>query len=367
MHQIKKITLLISSLSGGGAEGVCVNIANHLSANGWKVDLLVLNLKNEVYLDRISEKINLIVLGVNHARYSIVPLLKYLFKKKENSYLVFNHELTVILVILRIIFNLKIKIIARNISILSLKINQFKKKGIWENYVIRPLIKYFYQKIDHVINQCHSMRNDLIKIYPKLQNNSSVIYNPVSSHVDDYSKKYDLTKVKKKNYILCVGRLEQVKAFHFALQGFVKLITKFPSLRLKIVGQGSLDYDLKQKAIDFGIENRVDFEGFKKDVIPYYLHAKATILTSLYEGYPNVLIESLALNTPVVAFNCPGGTNEIVQDGLNGYLVKFQDVDDLESKISNILLKKFDYVNLKDSIKKNQIYNICKNYEKLII
>ena len=97
------------------------------------------------------------------------------------------------------------------------------------------------------------------------------------------------------------------------------------------------------------------------------MHAKATILTSLYEGYPNVLIESLALNTPVVAFNCPGGTNEIVQDGLNGYLVKFQDVDDLESKISNILLKKFDYVNLKDSIKKNQIYNICKNYEKLII
>ena len=65
MYSTKRVTLIISSLSGGGAEGVCVNIANSLSDNGWQVDLVVLNLNNEVYLDRISNKINLIVLNVN--------------------------------------------------------------------------------------------------------------------------------------------------------------------------------------------------------------------------------------------------------------------------------------------------------------
>ena len=108
-------------------------------------------------------------------------------------------------------------------------------------------------------------------------------------------------------------------------------------MRLKIVGHGSLAEELKEKTIDLDVENAFDFEGFQKNIIPYYLHTKATVLTSLYEGYPNVLIESIAMNTPVVAFNCPGGTNEIVQDSYNGYLVNYKDIDDLKNKLSALL------------------------------
>lgn len=366
MYSTKRITLIISSLSGGGAEGICVNIANSLANIGWQVDLVVLNLNNEVYLDRISNKVKLVVLNVNHTRYSFVPLLKYLFKNKIKSCLVFNHELAVALIILRIFFRLDIKIISRNISVLSLKIKQFEKKGIWERYVVRPLITYFYKKIDHVVNQCHSMRDDLIEVYPQLNNNSSVIYNPISAHFEDYINKNDLTQIEKKNYLLCVGRLEEVKAFHYAIEGFAGIANKFPNLRLKIVGKGSLKNDLKQKAIDHGVACRVDFEGYQKDVIPYYLHAKATILTSLYEGYPNVLLESLVMNTPVIAFNCPGGTSEIIQDGVNGYLVKYKDIHDLKKKLSILLLNKYNNKVFIDSIKKNKIENVFKHYEELI-
>ena len=77
---------MISSLSGGGAEGVCVSIANSFAENGWQVDLVILNLDNEVYLDRLSHKINLVVLKVDHARYSILPLLKYIYKKNKNFF-----------------------------------------------------------------------------------------------------------------------------------------------------------------------------------------------------------------------------------------------------------------------------------------
>lgn len=366
MYSTKRVTLIISSLSGGGAEGVCVNIANSLSDNGWQVDLVVLNLNNEVYLDRISNKINLIVLNVNHTRYSFVPLLKYLYINKAKSCLVFNHELAVTLVILRILFRLDIKIISRNISVLSIKIKQLKKRGIWQRYAVRPLVTYFYQKIDHVVNQCHSMREDMIRVYPQLHNNSSVIYNPIATHFEVYIKNNNLTSIEKKNYLLCVGRLDEVKAFHYAIEGFAGIANKFPNLRLKIVGKGSLEKDLKQKAIYHDVVDRVDFEGFQKDVIQYYLYAKATILTSLYEGYPNVLLESLSMNTPVIAFNCPGGTSEIIQDGLNGYLVKYQDVDDLKKKLSTLLLEKYNNKVFKNSIKKNKIENVLKRYEKLI-
>lgn len=366
MISTKKVTLVVSSLGGGGAEAICVNIANHLSESGWQVDLIVLNLKKEVHFEFISKKINLVILSVDQARYSFFPLIRYFFKKKVKTCLVFSHEMAVVIIILRIIFRLDIKIISRNISILSIKINELKNKGIWKKFFVRFLINFFYHKIDHVVNQCHNMRIDLIKVFPKLQDRSSVIYNPLSTEISDYISKNDLTKIKKKNYLLCIGRLDEVKAFHYALKAFASIVNDFPTLRLKIVGTGNLDYDLKQKAIEYGIVSKVDFEGFQKNTIPYYLYAKATILTSLYEGYPNVLLESISLNTPIVAFDSPGGISEIVKDGINGYLVKYKNVDDLRNKISMILSNKFEYLSLKNSIKKNENKKIYEKYEGLI-
>ena len=98
----KKIVMLNGSLAGGGAEGVCVNIANNLVLRGWQVDLLILNLKNEVYRDRLSDDVNLINLNVSRARYSSLSLLKYIYKNKPKVFLVFNYELSIMLVILRI-------------------------------------------------------------------------------------------------------------------------------------------------------------------------------------------------------------------------------------------------------------------------
>jgi len=362
----KKITLLISSLSGGGAENVCVNIANKFADNNWNVDLLVLNLIDETYLGRLSEKVNLVVLNAKHSRYAGVPLLKYIYKFKSKTYLVFNHELAVILVILRFLLRLKINIVSRNISVLSLKFKKFKSENFWVRAIVSPLTKYFYKKIDHVINQCDSMREDLISIYPQLTNNSNVINNPISKNIIDYCNKYDLTKIEKKNYLLCVGRLEEVKSLHYAIEGFAGIAKNFPKLRLKIVGKGNLEQQLKQKALDLNVYSRVDFEGFQRDIIPYYLYAKATVLTSMYEGYPNVLIESIAMNTPVVAFDCPGGTKEIVKDGLNGYLVMYQNVEDLKKKLSIVLFNKFNYKDLKNSVSKNLIEKVFNQYEKII-
>ena len=362
----KKITLMISSLSGGGAESVCVSMANSFANNDWQVDLVILNLNDEAYLRRLSDKVNLTVLNVNHARNSILPLLKYIYKKKIKTVLAFNYELAVILIILRLILRLKIKIISRNINTLSIKIKQFEQQNFWTKYIVKTLVKYFYNKADHVINQCEAMHNDLISYFPKLYANSSVIYNPLPMHILDYKKKHDLNKIKKENYLLCIGRLEKQKAFHIAIEAFAGIAEKFPNLRLKIVGKGALKNELKKKALECSVSSRVDFEGFQKNIIPFYLHANGTLLTSLYEGYPNVLIESIAMNTPVVSFDCPGGPNEIIIHGVNGLLAKHLDVNDLRNKLSFLLQNKFDYKNLKISIQKNEIKEVFKKYENLV-
>lgn len=360
----KKITFLISSLAGGGAEGVCVNVANGLAEQGWHVDLVVLHLNNAAYQDRVSDKVNLVVLGVNHARYAGLSLLKYMRNEKPQTVLVFNYELAVIMVVLRSLFRFKARIIARNINTLSHKRQQ--AQGFWQIYVVKPLINGFYCKVDHVINQCHAMREDLIAIYPKLADKLSVIYNPVAKHIEDYANSHDLSQVEKQDYFLCAGRLEKQKAFHYAIEGFAGVSSDFPNLRLKIIGQGSLEQALKQCAIDFGVADRVDFEGFQKDMIPYYMHAKATVLTSLYEGFPNILVESITLGTPVIAFDCPSGPSEIIQDGVNGYLVKHKDIEDFKSNLVKLINSSFHPLDVSASASKNCVFEVIKTYKTII-
>lgn len=362
----KKITLLISSLVGGGAEGVCVNVANGLADRGWNVDLLVLNTNNAAYLDRVSQKVNLVVLGVSRARNSLLQILRYIKQNKPEKILVFNYEMAVITIILRSLFRFKTKIIARNINTFSKNISQ--RDSVWRHYVVKPLIERFYGKCDHIINQCHAMRKDLISVFPYLEDRSSVIYNPIAKHVEEYAEAYNLSKVDKQDYLLCVGRLEKQKAFHYAIEGFACVADDYPNLRLKIVGQGSLIQSLEQYARDFGVADRVDFEGFQSNILPYYLYAKATILTSLYEGFPNVLLESIALGTPIISFNCPSGPNEIVCDNKNGLIVDEGNVKLLSESIKTLLnnLENFNVKNVQETSTRFSRENILNEWEKLL-
>lgn len=341
MAKNKSATFLISSLAGGGAEGVCVNIANGLAEQGWDINLVVLHTKNSVYHDRVSKKVNFICLNVNHARHAFFPLRNYIKQHNPKRVLVFNYELTVLMVLLRMVFGYKYKLIARNINTMSAKREQAKQANFWHRNIVTPLIDRFYFKADHVVNQCKAMEADLLSVYPQLQGKTSVIYNPVAKHVEDYANSHNLTQIKKENYFLCVGRLEKQKAFHFAIQAFAEVLKTHPEMRLKIVGKGSLEQELKQLTKELNVQNSVDFEGFQKDMIPYYTKARATLLTSLYEGFPNVLVESITLGTPVVAFDCPSGPSEIIEEGVNGYLVEYLSVEGMVRKINALMSNAF--------------------------
>ncbi|HZH88321.1 MAG TPA: glycosyltransferase, partial [Chitinophagaceae bacterium] len=217
----KKITLLISNLAGGGAEGVCVNVANGLAETGWQVNLVILNANNAVYLDRLSNKVNLVNLQVKRALHAFVPLRKYLIKESIGQVLVFNYSLVVISIILKKTIRQDIKIIARNINTLSQGLAA--ATGFWQKYIVYNSINALYRKVDHVINQCHAMENDLLKLYPSLKGKTSVIYNPVNKVIEDTLKRLDLNSIVKEDYILCVGRLEFQKAFHFAIEAFAAI------------------------------------------------------------------------------------------------------------------------------------------------
>lgn len=366
MDNKKKITLLVSSLRGGGAERVCVNVANILISKGWEVNLVVLNLNNLTFFSQLSKKVNLVKLNVSRVRFSGLAVLKYVFKNKPEIFLVFNYELSVILILLRSFFKLKFKVISRNINTISEKLEQLKNENFWKKNVLKKLINKYYFNADYIINQCHGMYTDLIKVSPKNYNNSSVIYNPISDEILDYLSSNDLNKIEKKNYLLCVGRLEKQKAFHYAIKGFAGIAEEFPNLRLKILGEGSLEDSLRQYSKELGLQNRIDFEGFQKNIIPYYLSAKGTMITSIYEGFPNCLIESIKLGTPVISFDCPNGPRELIEENVNGYLVKYKDINDLKYKLLKLMSKKFSIDKMNLTLKRHEPDEVAKNYDKLL-
>ncbi|MBS3798479.1 glycosyltransferase [Pseudoalteromonas sp. BDTF-M6] len=359
-----RVTLLISSLAGGGAEGVCVNVANGLVNQGWVVDLVVLHLDDQVYLNRLDNRVNLVDLDTKNARNSFLPLSLYILKEKPDKFLVFNYELSIILVFIRCFLMREFKIAARNINTLS-EIFQ-KESGFWLRFIVNPLIKSFYFNVDYIINQCEAMKDDLVNNFPCVSSKTGVIYNPVSQDIEEFSNGSEFKKIKKQSYLLCVGRLEKQKAFHYSIEAFSRLANDFPELRLKIVGKGSLEQDLRQYAMKLGVSDKVDFEGFKVDMIPYYTNAKATLLTSIYEGFPNVLVESIALGTPVVSFNCPSGPSEIIQEGINGFLCNYKDIEDFRLKLTKLLSCDFNVDTVRETVQRNQSSVVAERFADII-
>ncbi|HIF9114713.1 TPA: glycosyltransferase [Photobacterium damselae] len=344
----EKICLVISTLSGGGAEGVCINIANGLAESGFDVTLLVLNLDKADYLERVSKNVNIHSLDVKKARESILKLRNFVINNDIKKYIVFNYELTVLLIIIRYFILKKIVIISRNINTLSK--NKKDIKSLWGRYIVIPLVNNLYSKSDHIVNQCIGMKNDLVNELPESKDKVSVIYNPVNRIYEDISIDDNLTANHfEKPFILCVGRLEKQKAFHLALLAFSKISNNYQNLELRFVGDGRLLSELKTLSINLGIQERVHFEGFQENLIPYYLNASMTLMTSQYEGFPNTLIESISMGTPIVSFDCYSGPNEIIFDKKNGVLVEINNVDALIRAIDFVYNEKIDKSLIKET------------------
>lgn len=360
-----KIVIFINSLSGGGAEGVCTTISNSLFERKWQVTLLVLHLQGAVRRKEINPAIECAVLNKKHARSSFFAVWHWLVVHKPEKILVFNYQLAVLLVILRFFLRMRFQIISRNINVLSEK--QRREKSFWHKYIVHNIVALLYKYAGLIIAQSQGMKEDLITNYGIANTDIFVINNPIQRNIELFLLNNKPSSGIKENYLLCVGKLEVQKAFHYAIEVFSHITVDYPQLRLKILGKGSLEFQLKQLAISFGIADKVDFEGYKQDIIPYYVQARLIMLTSLYEGFPNVLIDSIALGTPVVSFDCPSGPNEIIQNGINGYLVRYKDINHLTECIKIALEQQWDPEIIRATADKFSSEKIIDQYERVLM
>lgn len=135
---------------------------------------------------------------------------------------------------------------------------------------------------------------------------------------------------------LAVGRLEEQKDYPTLLDAFRILILKNVRVQLRIAGQGPLLEVLKRQAVDSGLSDRIVFLGLRRDIPSLLNAADGFVLSSAWEGLPNVVMEAMAACKPVVATNV-GGVPELVEDGVSGYIVPPHDPEALAAAMLKIM------------------------------
>lgn len=344
-----KITLMIGHLWQGGGERVCVNLANEFVKLGYKVEVVVFSLEKAIFDKDLNDNITLTCLNIDTNKSAIWKLFFYLNRTKPTYIVSFNYHISFFLVLLKSFF--KFKLFSRSISTFS---ENFKNRtSIFDKIKIK-LLTYGLKKSDLVISQSEGMKKDLNKFNIK---KIEVINNPINP------KYLNIQEDKKEDFILFVGRLSKEKRIDDLLKAFCNVNENYS---LYIIGNGILKDELKNLATKLQIMNRVKFLGHKSNIEEYYTKARCTLLSSLYEGFPNVLVESIACGTPVVSYNCPNGPSEIIIDGVNGYLVDYLDIEDLYKKINKTLDEELDINLIKKSAERYYPEKIAKKYIEVI-
>ncbi|EMP95073.1 glycosyltransferase [Vibrio cholerae] len=201
---------------------------------------------------------------------------------------------------------------------------------------MKILYQQVYKKIysdQNLLTVSDSVRYDLINKMKAKPKSIETIYNGFNFQELIKEANQKATEHVPEHFIMAAGRPDRTKRFDILLKAYAKSRQILP---LVIFGEGRKLNELKKLAVKLGIENKVIFWGFCNDLLPYFKQASAYILSSDVEGLPTVVIESLAVGTPVVATDV-GGVSELLGERLKEWIVPRRDVDALAKKIDQVL------------------------------
>ncbi len=337
-----KILFLIPTLSGGGAERVIVNLLRHLDRSKFELALAVVDTRKAAYLKDLPDDIEFIDLQCSRVRYAFLKIIRLIWQRQPNIVFSTLGHLNLMLAMVKSFLPRNTRYICRETIVLSEHLNTFGNLRIWEWG-----FKTFYGRVDQIICQSKDMKDDLAVNFAMPPNKLVVINNPVDiervrrlaveSVATGMLKNNAATKTDKNNIInlVSVGRLVEHKGFDLLIDALA--LCANPRFNLTLLGEGPLLEDLQNQAKAHGIEKQVCFAGFQKNPYAFIAQADAFVLSSRYEGFPNVVLEALACGTPVIATPALGGINEIL-DGLDGCAIaKTLTAEGLAEALSNFV------------------------------
>ncbi|HOV80532.1 MAG TPA: glycosyltransferase [Bacillota bacterium] len=205
--------------------------------------------------------------------------------------------------------------------------------------LLQPLV---YRLAGSVVAVSPGVREALVGDFRLPAGKCRVIPNPVDLEMAFELQKDDVAEGHRDWFsgscpcFLAAGRLHRQKGFDLLLQALV-LLKKRHAFRLMILGEGGEMRKLEAQIEKLGLAGRVFLAGAVANPFPYYRQAYAFVLSSRYEGWPNVLAEAMACGCPVISFDCPYGPGDLIRHGETGLLVPPEDVPALAGAMEQLL------------------------------
>ena len=366
MMQKSRLVFIIHALNVGGAERIIATLLNHVDRDRYEVHLILFQAIG-AFMDEIKDDVtihNLNAPSVKRGIFALVKKLHYLKPDTVFSGIGFiNSLLSAFIPTINRLSNKKIHWVARETNIVSI-LNNKERFSTINNWLYR----HTYKNYDVIVCQSNVMRQDLLEQYQIPLEKMVIINNPVDMEKVQKGSLEQLSRpfLKEKVNILAVGAIRTQKRFDLLLQAFTLLEPNRYSLT--IVGTGVEESKIKALAHKLDIASSVYFEGFQTNPYKYMQHADVMVLSSEYEGFPNVLLEANSCGLPIIAFDCKGGTTEIIKKGFNGQLVPCKNILKLAQKIEQFNAKDFDAIGIKEHIKNNYHLDIIlKQYNEVLL
>jgi len=321
-----KIAIYIDLLQGYGADKTLLKIAEGLAELGIDIDLVTAK-KADKIASQINPAINSINLGSSRFNLvkNVVGLTSYLIKNKPAilfSSIHFNNITSACALTIARLVGVKSKLVVRQANRLEC---QLKGYPFLIGPLMYPLIRMAYKKSDLIICPSKGLLSDLTKFMKAKESKIKLVYNPTVT-ADIFEKaqqKTDHPWFEQKSFpiVLGAGRLKPQKDFTTLIEAFARVKQNLPNAKLVILGEGAQRRELENLAAQLRIREDVDLVGFKNNPYAFIAKADVFVLSSIYEGLPNILIEALALKKKIVATNCPSGPAEILKFGQYGSLL----------------------------------------------
>jgi glycosyltransferase involved in cell wall biosynthesis len=317
-----KIAFITRSMWAGGAERVIAELVKYMTQKNIECEIFTLDKEKVLYT--IPDNVKMHAIGEISPIKSIDKLLRYkelrrlLKSSKPDIVLALPEDIGIYVIPAMIGTGIPVVVSERN----NPWVMPWKKET-------RLLRKLFYPLASGYIFQTRLAASFFSK---KIQKKGIVLPNPL-----DLSRVPEPFEGVRRKEIVGAGRLDKQKNFPLLIRAFAEFYKTHPEYKLTIYGEGKLLEDLKDLAKSVLPSGVFSFPGRKTDLLDHIRESSIFILSSDYEGMPNVVIEAMAMGVPVISTDCPsGGPAELIDNGVNGLLVPVGDLKAMSEAMSMV-------------------------------
>jgi len=330
-----RISILQQDLRSGGAERMMLNLAREWTSRGIATDLVLVQ-RSGVYLPLVPPQVRVVDLGAGRTSACLPRLVRYLWKERPRALLSGLVHVNVAAILGRMLGPRGVRLVISERNTPS-QDSKDPERATRIGYRLAP---YLYRYADAITAVSAGVADDLAHFARLPRERIQVINNPVVT-----PELYELAREPVSHpwfrpdsppVILAVGRLSEAKDYPLLLRAFAH-VRRTMTCRLLVLGDGPLQAELEQLAESLGIRADVDFAGFVLNPYSAMSHAALLVLSSRWEGSPNVLVEAMACGLPVVSTDCPSGPREILMEGRYGALTPVGDIPALAQAICSTL------------------------------